>query len=94
MIKIEGLDKLTRDLGEAQKAIQELDGELGAVNFNPEDPESIEKAITAMEQMVDQRVGRYASNPIVGPLIDQMKESYRQAILDKAAASRLGGDAV
>jgi hypothetical protein len=91
MIKITGLDELTRDLDAAQKAFAELDGELGTVNFDPEDPESIESAIVSMEQIVNDRVGRYAGNPIVGPMIEEAKESFRQAILDKAAEARAGG---
>ena len=37
MFKIDGLDKLTRDLEAAQKALSELDGELGAVGMDPHD---------------------------------------------------------
>ncbi|WP_419826889.1 hypothetical protein [Sphingomonas sp.] len=93
MFEIKGLDKLSRDLEAAQQAFAELDGELGTVNFNAEDPESIEAAIAAVEKMVDDRVGRYSDNPFVGPMIDEMKESYRQAIVDKAAEARVGGEA-
>lgn len=92
MFKITGLDKLTRELDEAQKAMAELDGEFGAVNFNPHDPESIEAAIQSVEQMIDDRLGRYARNSIIGPMGEEMKVSYRQAILDKAAEARLEGE--
>jgi len=60
MIKINGLDKLTRTLDDAQKAIAAIDGEMGAVKFNPNDPGSIEAAIAQMEAMIDERVGDYA----------------------------------
>lgn len=89
MFNITGLDKLQRELSEAQLALSELDGELGSVNFNPHDPASIEAAIQSANQMIDQRVGQYASNAIIGPLIDQMKETYREGIIEKAAAARL-----
>ncbi len=92
MIKITGLDKLQRDLADAQKALAAIDGELGGVRFDPYDPSSIESAITSVEQMIDERVGGYALNPIVGPMIDKMKETYRGAILEKAAAARLEGN--
>lgn len=91
MFKIEGLDKLTRQLEEAQQAIASLDGELGTVQFNPNDPASIEQAIQDVEHLVDERVQSYASNPMVASLAEQMKEQYRQAILDKAAEARTGG---
>lgn len=91
MFKIEGLDSLTRQLEEAQQAIAGLDGDLGTVQFNPNDPASIEQAIQDVEHMVDERVQSYASNPMVASLAEQMKEQYRQGILDKAAEARLGG---
>jgi hypothetical protein len=92
MIKIDGLDKLTRTLNDAQKAIAAIDGELGAVNFNPNDPGSIEAAITQMEAMIDERLGDYASNPIIAPMMAGMKERYRDAIIERAAQARMGGD--
>jgi len=92
MVKINGLDKLTRTLDDAQKAIAAIDGELGAVNFIPNDPGSIEAAITQMEAMIDKRLGDYASNPIVAPMMEGMKERYRDAIIERAAQARMKGD--
>jgi hypothetical protein len=92
MIKISGLDKLTRQLKDASKALDEIDGELGTVSFNPHDPASIEAAIAEVEAMVDGKLGAYESNPIIAPLASEMKGKYRTAIIDKAAAARLGGE--
>jgi hypothetical protein len=88
-LKITGLDGLTRQLEDAQKALAGLDGELGSVSFDPNDPGSIEAAITRMEAMVDERLGKFASNPIIAPLANGMKEQYRKGILERAAAARL-----
>lgn len=90
-MKITGFDTLQKNLADAQKALAALDGELGSVNFNPHDPSSIEAAIAEVERMVDERLGAYASNPIVGPLAEQMKEKYREGILVKAAEARSAG---
>jgi hypothetical protein len=92
MLKITGLDKLTNNLEDAKKALEGLDGELGTVRFNPADPGSIEAAIQEVERLVDERLGAYAANPIVGPLAESMKEKYREAIIEKAAAARLKGN--
>jgi hypothetical protein len=89
MLKITGLDKLQRELAEAQRAMSDVDGDLATVRFDPNDPSSIEAAIQSVNQMVEQRVGQYASNPIVGPMIDQMKEAYRESIVKRAAAARI-----
>lgn len=89
MFKITGLNKLHRELVEAQRAMNDFDGELGTIRFDPNDPSSIEAAIQSVNQMVEQRVGQYASNPIVRPMIDQMKEAYRESIVNRAAEARL-----
>lgn len=92
MLKITGLDKLQKNLKEAERALSELDGELGVVNFNPNDPASIEAAIQSVNRMVDERIGEFSTNPIIGPLADQMKEKYRESIIQKAAEARLKPD--
>jgi len=91
MIKITGLDQFASQLDDAQKALAALGSELGTVKFNPQDPASIEAAIKQIESTIDDRLGAYASNPIIGPLAEQMKEKYRQEIIDRAAAARLSG---
>jgi hypothetical protein len=85
---ITGLDKLQRDLRDAQTALSGLDGDLCTLRFDPNDPASIEAAIAEVEQTIDERVGRFAGNPLVAPLVAGAKDHFRQAILDKAAASR------
>ena len=92
MFKITGLDKLQKNLKDAERALSESDGELGVVNFDPNDPASIEGAIQSVNRMIDERLSEYSSNPIVGPLAEQMKEMYRESILEKAAAARLQSD--
>jgi len=92
MLKITGLDKLQKELKEAEQALNELDGELGVVNFDPQDPASIEAAIQSVNRIIDNRIESYADSPIVGSLTEQMKESYRENILQKAAEARLQSD--
>lgn len=90
MIKITGFDKLAETLEQAQRALKEVDGQLGTVSFDPQDPASIEAAIQSVEATIDGRLGPYETNPVIAPLIEGMKEQYRQGILDRAAAARLG----
>ncbi len=87
-----GFDKLTRDLNEAQKAISALDGEIGTVKFDADDPASIEAAIQQTEVLLDERLAEYSSNPIVGPMLEGLKEQYRDGILERAATARLQQD--
>lgn len=92
MFKISGLDKLTRDLEAAQKALSQLDGELGSASMDPYDPASIEAAIQEAARLIDERVAAYASNPLVGQLVESMKEAQRAGILEQAAIARLRKD--
>lgn len=89
MVKVTGLDKLSRKLDELSKFARDIDGHLGEVTFSPSDPGDIERAVAEMEAMVDERAAGYSRNDAVQNIADEMKERYRQAILDKAAASRL-----
>lgn len=85
MFEIPGLD-------EAMRALEGLEGELGTVRFDPDDPESIEAAIQQAEQMIDDKLADYAGNPIIEPIIEQIKSAFRQGIVEKASAARLGED--
>jgi hypothetical protein len=91
MATITGFDKFSRVLDEAQEALAALGSELDTVKFNPHDPASIETAIKQIESTVDHRLGAYASNAIIGPLAEKLKETYRQGIIDRALAARLSG---
>lgn len=92
MFKIDGLDKLTKQLEQAQQALEELDGELGTVNFDPNDPASIEAAIQQANATLEAKVAPWADNPLVEQMIDGMKEQFREAIIERAAAARLESD--
>jgi hypothetical protein len=89
MFKIDGLDKLQKNLDEASRAMEALDGDLGSVNFDPTDPVSIEAAIASMEEIIDEKIGLYSNNSIVADLGNEMKEKFRDSILEKAAKARL-----
>ena len=92
MIKITGLDKLSRQIEDATKALESLDGKLTNVSFDPSDPGSIEIAIQQVNTVIDERVAPYADNPFVASLAENMKAKYRDMIIDKAAAERLKGN--
>jgi hypothetical protein len=92
MFKISGLDELSSQLTNAQRALEALDGELGTVKFDPSDPASIEAAIQSVDTIIDEKLGQYANNPIIAPLAESMKQKYREAIIDRAAEARLKSD--
>lgn len=91
-MKIEGLDQLTKLLKQLENFAKEMDGLLGEVRFDPFDAESIEHAILNMENLIDQKTQGYSSNQMITELVANIKESYRQQIIDKATEARIGSD--
>ena len=86
---MKGLEDLSKTIKELEKFLSEIDGELGTVNFDPFDAESIEQAIIAMERMIDDKSMTYSRNPMVQEIAIETKVNYRQAIIDKAAEARI-----
>ena len=89
--KIEGLDQLDKTLNEVSRAVQSLNGEIGAVRFNPSDPNDVERAICEAQGMVDAKLSPYKLNPWVSKISDGLKEKIRQGILDKARRATTSG---
>ena len=93
MIKLAGLDAFSRKLKQLSTALESLDGEIAALKFDPSDPMSIEAAIAQMEQAMDERVAAYAGNSMVDEIVGNMKETFREEIIAKAAEARLEANA-
>ncbi|RCK18706.1 hypothetical protein, partial [Thalassospira profundimaris] len=66
-----------------------IDGELCTVSLDPHDPESIAIAISKMETLIDEKMGKYSKNPFVAPMIEASKEQFRASILEKASEARI-----
>ncbi|MGB3549627.1 MAG: hypothetical protein WA993_02980 [Candidatus Binatus sp.] len=79
-VKITGLDKLQRDLEEAQRAFRSLDGTITTLKFNPADPKSVEEAIRQMEAAVDSKTALYRGNLLVSKVAQGLKDKYREKI--------------
>lgn len=79
-IKIDGLDKLKRQLEEAGRAFKSLDGDLAKVSIVPGDPASVQAAIRQMEAAIDRKAAPYRGNPLVDPVVKQLKARYRDEL--------------
>lgn len=87
-IKLSGLDQLQRTFERIKKTLAALDGAVGELSFDPHDPASIELAIQGMEQMVDERVGHHGLGPELVSLVENIKDKFREQILQEAAVAR------
>lgn len=84
-IDMSGIEKLQRELKEMQRAVNSLDGEIGKVQFNPDDPESVERAVREIKQAVDQKASRYRSNPMVKVFAEEAKKAFEKRIRETKA---------
>jgi len=85
---ITGLDKLQRDLDEAQRTITSLNGTIATLEFDPNNPASVEEAVRQMENAVDRRVSSYGHNALVSRVARGAKEQFRRQILERANSER------
>jgi hypothetical protein len=85
---ITGLDKLQRDLKDAQQAFASLDGTIATLRFDPHNQASVNAAIQQMESAIDAKTGGYRGNPLVESVAKGLKEQYRKAILERATKER------
>ncbi len=91
-MKIKGLDQLSKQMKQLENFMKEIDGSLGEVSFDPFDAESIEQAIVKMENLIDQKSESYLSNSMIVEIVGNLKENYRQSIVDKASEARVNAD--
>jgi hypothetical protein len=83
-VTITGLDRLQRELEEAQRAFQSLDGTITTLKFSPGDPQSVQNAIRQMEAAIESKTAAYRGNALVAKVAKAMKEQYREKILERA----------
>ncbi|WP_322083380.1 hypothetical protein [Burkholderia sp. BCC1972] len=80
---LKGLDQLTKQLNEASRAFQSLDGEIATVHVVPGDPASMQAAIRQMEAAIDRKAAPYRGNPLVDPVVKQLKARYRDELIKR-----------
>ena len=85
---MKSLKNLLKELDQAQKALARLDGTLANVEFDPDQPASIQAAISKMENAVDASVAVYSRNPMVKEIADSFKANLAEQIRERAAQAR------
>ena len=74
------LDTMQKELEEIERAAQALDGEIAAISFDPDEPESVARAVRAMEQTVDAKAAPYSHNAMVTAFLPEAKKSFKKCI--------------
>jgi hypothetical protein len=91
-IKMNDLEEVANQLKELQSFMSEIDGDIGSVNFNTQDQNSVNQAIANMETMIDVKAKNYENNQTVLEIVEELKASYKQQILDKALEALENGE--
>lgn len=86
------LEEVANQLKELQSFMSEIDGDIGSVNFNTQDQNSVNQAIANMETMIDVKAKNYENNQTVLEIVEELKASYKQQILDKALEALENGE--
>lgn len=86
-LRITGLDELQKELEQAGRAFDSLQGEIATLQFDPADPSSVERVIAEMEHAIDGKLSPYLGNSFVENLAVQLKTNYRNQILERAAST-------
>ncbi len=80
---VRGIEKFTKDV---TKGINQMDGRLSEVKFDPDDPQSIKSAISKAEKDIDAKAGNDKVSMVIAK---QLKERARNEILERAKSARL-----
>lgn len=86
--EINGFGELQKQLKDASKAIEGLDGQITTIQFDPNDQAAVDAAIADMERAIDGKVSQFSGNPLVDNIAEQMKEKYREQILERAMEAK------
>ena len=84
-VEIKGLDKLQRDLKDAERALQSLNGTIASLKFNPNDDASVQEAIRDMERTIDSKISPYERSALIESLAEGAKKRHRKAMLELAS---------
>jgi hypothetical protein len=87
MAKIMELYQMRREVEDACRAFQSLDGELARISLTPGDSAGLAAALRQMEAAIDRKAAPFRGNKFVDPYVKPLKDKYCAAILEKAAAA-------
>jgi len=79
-----------RILDEVRRALAALDGDIAMVEFDANDPASVQTAIREMELAIDGKIEAFSGNETVLEIAAVLKEKYREELIERAAAARSG----
>ncbi|WHS63126.1 hypothetical protein [Pseudomonas sp. G2-4] len=83
------LEAIRIQMREAETVLKALDKELENITFDSSKRESVEAAIDHVIQTIDTQLEGFKNNPILGPMVEELKAQYVEGIQTKVADSAL-----
>lgn len=75
--------KLSHDVAVAQRILAAIDEELSAVITGFSNPNDASPTMRKVEKIIDHRLAKFSSHPLIGPVVAEMTQQYLTLILDK-----------
>ncbi|WP_177490517.1 hypothetical protein [Pseudomonas sp. HMWF006] len=82
------LDAVREQMRDAEAILQQLDLTLEAIRFDPSIPSSVAAAAKQTSAVIDSHLAGFRGNPVLAPLVDQLKIQYLENIEHKVVASK------
>jgi len=78
------LKKVQREFQEAGEALEALEVEIGTIRVDPNDPQSLERALEEMKQTVDQKIACYRENQLVKTVAEKARGVFEEQLREQA----------
>ncbi|MFJ3486917.1 hypothetical protein ACIPL1_26415 [Pseudomonas sp. NPDC090202] len=81
-------DAMRAQMREAEPLLKRLDDEMENLRFDPLMPISVRAAHEKVDSVIDTLLADFRSNPILGPLIEELKSQYLEGIDEQVTAAK------
>lgn len=88
-MKVTGFEAIKKKTNQLAKFIEEIDGELASVSFDPANSETIEATLQQINDTIDETSKSYERNDWIQNLAARLKGHARSNLLEKAALARM-----
>ncbi|WPN49359.1 hypothetical protein [Pseudomonas sp. P8_241] len=79
------LAEIRHQILDAESVLKRLDIEMEGIEFDPLIPSSVTAAYAKVDRVIEHLLARFKANPILGPLIKELKSQYSEAIQTRVA---------
>ncbi|WP_434706593.1 hypothetical protein [Pseudomonas sp. D4-18] len=83
------LEAIRIQMREAETVLKALDKTLECITFDSSDRESVDAAIGQVTQTIDTKLKGFKNNPILSPMVEELKAQYVEGIQTQVADSEL-----